>query len=187
MKNRMVRSVLSFIVLASLTFQVIPVSNASALEETAQDAGAYTTEVYEEPYLSKEQQFINSVFELVNKERQKAELQPLLYLEELGIPAGVRAKEIATAFSHTRPDKRSWTTVYGQFGLDYTRAGENLAYGFRTAEKLVSAWMRSESHRKNILNPDFEYIAMGYYKNRAGKAHISQLFYVPMNPIVDLQ
>lgn len=124
--------------------------------------------------------FKAEVVRLVNVERQKAGLKPLAVLEELEKPADLRALEINTKFSHTRPDGQSWTTVFAKHNLNYTKAGENLANGFKTPEAVMKAWMNSASHKANILNPDFVNIGIGHHKDAKGKVHLSQLFYTAM-------
>jgi uncharacterized protein YkwD len=51
-----------------------------------------------------------------------------------------------------------------QFGIEYTTAGENIAKGQQSPEDVMNAWMNSDGHRKNILNPDFTEIGVGYVK-----------------------
>lgn len=49
-------------------------------------------------------------------------------------------------------------------GLRRWSYGENIAYGgshFGTPKATVRAWMRSDGHRHNILNPDFREIGVG--------------------------
>ena len=48
------------------------------------------------------------------------------------------------------------------FGISYRTAGENIAKGQQTPEAVVKAWMNSSGHRKNILNPSFTEIGVGY-------------------------
>lgn len=66
---------------------------------------------------------------------------------------------------------QSWTTwmvANGQFthgsnfadrisavGYDWQTAGENIATGFATPTQVVTAWMASPDHCRNILDPDF--------------------------------
>lgn len=38
--------------------------------------------------------------------------------------------------------------------------GENLSKNFTDEDKLMKAWMDSESHRKNVLNPRFHYMGL---------------------------
>lgn len=41
-----------------------------------------------------------------------------------------------------------------------SRAGENVAYGYSTGRSVVRAWMRSEGHRANILEPAYRLLGM---------------------------
>lgn len=119
------------------------------------------------------------VISLVNAERAKAGLSELLELDTLTEAADLRAFEAAQSFSHTRPNGQRCFTVFAEYSLKYKAAGENLAYGFKTPEDMADAWMNSELHRANILDPDFTYIAIGYYVNENGRGYYSQLFYTP--------
>lgn len=108
-------------------------------------------------------------------------VQSLSRLDELTKTAELRAEEIAISFSHTRPDNTKWYTAFEEYSLQYVKAGENLARGFKTPKAVVKAWMNSKSHKANILNPEFINVEIGYYINDNGKLHISQLFYTPMS------
>jgi hypothetical protein len=58
-------------------------------------------------------------------------------------------------WSHNAPDGSGpfvWLRTRGYF---HAMAGENLASGFETAEILVSSWMESPGHRRNIVTPGF--------------------------------
>lgn len=46
-------------------------------------------------------------------------------------------------------------------GITYSSAGENIAAGQSSPQNVMDSWMNSPGHRKNILNPDFEYIGVG--------------------------
>ena len=65
-------------------------------------------------------------------------------------------------FSHTSPTYGSPFEMMKRFGISYRYAGENIAYGQRTPEQVVEAWMNSPGHRANILNANFTQIGMGY-------------------------
>ncbi|MCH5196890.1 MAG: transporter, partial [Oscillospiraceae bacterium] len=53
--------------------------------------------------------------------------------------------------------------------------------GQRTPSAVVDAWMNSAGHRNNILNPDLEYLGVGYYSVSAGYgSYWAQLFYTPL-------
>ena len=104
------------------------------------------------------------VIELVNAERTSRGLSALSMSSEASKAADVRAKEIVTKFSHTRPDGSSCFTVLSQMGVSYKKAGENIAYGQNSPEEVVKAWMNSPSHRENILSTGFNEIGVSSYK-----------------------
>ena len=99
-----------------------------------------------------------SAYGQINAIRVQNGLNELIWNDNLEYVANVRAKELPQNFSHTRPNGKPWYTVNSKI-----QGGENLAYGFETAESVVDAWMNSESHRDNILYPDFKEIAIAIY------------------------
>jgi len=54
--------------------------------------------------------------------------------------------------------------------------GENVAYGYQTAEQLVNAWLNSPSHR-NIIEGPFSHSGFGIIQNDQGHYYYTQLFY----------
>ena len=64
----------------------------------------------------------------------------------------------------------------------FAKAGENLAVNFYESHDVVDAWMRSPSHRENILNKDFTEIgigtARGVYQNKEA-IFVVQMFGTP--------
>jgi uncharacterized protein YkwD len=55
-------------------------------------------------------------------------------------------------------------------------AGENIAFGYDTPRALVSAWMHSEGHRANILNPHFHRIGVSGWRATDGTTYATQDF-----------
>ena len=95
------------------------------------------------------------VLNLVNAERAKYGLQPLVMGDaKLTAAAQQRAEEIATVNSHVRPNGTKWYTVLSEYGVTDAAAGENAAWGSVSPEEVVNAWMNSEGHRANILDPE---------------------------------
>lgn len=64
----------------------------------------------------------------------------------------MRAKETEQSFSHTRPNGSNFSTALKEQGVSYRGSGENIAWGQKTPEDVMKAWMNSEGHRANILN-----------------------------------
>ena len=126
------------------------------------------------------------ILRLCNEERAKIGVAPLTWNETIYKCADLRAKECEQKFDHVRPDGSSCFSVYEeQIGSTFSfgKLGENLAYYFGfggpNAEKLVDMWMDSETHRKNILDPDFTEVSIGiYYVNN--HVYSAQLFYTPL-------
>ncbi|MBO5523289.1 MAG: hypothetical protein J5986_06385 [Roseburia sp.] len=120
--------------------------------------------------------FAEQVVKLVNEERTKAGLSEVTLDKNIEAAALIRAKEIETSFSHTRPDGRSFSTVLTDNGITYRGSGENIAWGQRSPEEVMKGWMNSDGHRANILNPKFTKIGVGYYQNAVGRNYWTQLF-----------
>ena len=119
--------------------------------------------------------YVEQVVALVNVERAKAGLPALTMSEDLNRAAQIRAKETVQSFSHTRPNGSSFSSVLKENGISYRGAGENIAWGQRTPEAVVAAWMNSEGHRANILSKSYTSIGVGYYLN-GSTPYWAQLF-----------
>jgi uncharacterized protein YkwD len=55
-------------------------------------------------------------------------------------------------------------------------AGENIAWGYGTAEEVMRAWMRSPGHRHNILNCDTRTIGTGVTYAADGTPYYTEVF-----------
>ncbi len=100
---------------------------------------------------------VKQMWLLVHYARTERGLMSPTFNAELNRAAGIRAVEIASLFSHTRPDGSQWTTV-----SPLARA-ENISFGDATAQEAFDGWMRSEAHRNNILNPNWSTMGAGCY------------------------
>lgn len=108
--------------------------------------------------------FEQEVIRLVNEQRAKNGLAALAENWELSRVARFKSRDMADNryFSHTSPTYGSPFQMIRNFGLSFRTAGENIAYGQRTAQAVVNAWMNSSGHRANILNPSYTQIGVGY-------------------------
>lgn len=107
------------------------------------------------------------VFNLINDIRVQNGVKKLKWDPTAYAAAKTRVKEIVTCWGHYRADGSRCYSVYGEgeepFHI-FSHIGENIASGQHTAKDVVDSWMNSSSHRKNILNPDFENIAIAFHK-----------------------
>lgn len=108
----------------------------------------------------------------LNKAREDAGLEKLKVDETLGEAASMKASDMFENgyWSHDSPNGTKPWHWYQKAGYGYQAAGENLAKGFQTSKALTSAWMHSESHKENIMNPDYRDVGIAVVNgNLAGE------------------
>ncbi len=120
----------------------------------------------------------NEVIRLTNIERAKIGLQPLMANWELSRVARYKSQDMVdnNYFSHTSPIYGSPFKMMKDFGLSYITAAENIAMGQRTPAEVVTAWMNSSGHRRNILNSSYNQIGVGLAINDQGRLYWTQQF-----------
>ena len=114
----------------------------------------------------------SQVFQLVNQRRKENGLAELTYRNDIQDAANIRANEIISTFSHTRPDGSSCFTAVT---VNYYAIGENIASGQKNAEEVMNAWMNSPGHRANILSAQFTGKAVGVVQYQ-GVSYWVQIF-----------
>nr|WP_032509350.1 CAP domain-containing protein [Clostridioides difficile] len=118
------------------------------------------------------------VVDLVNIERAKAGLNPLTLDSSISNVATKKSQDMIdnNYFSHNSPTYGSPFDMLKKFGISYKTAGENIAMGQKTPKEVVNAWMNSEGHRKNIMNPNFSKIGVGVAQKSVGSIYWTQIF-----------
>ena len=111
--------------------------------------------------------FEKEVVRLVNEIRKQNGLNELTYDWQLSRVARIKSEDMRDNkyFSHTSPTYGTPFQMIKNFGITYRSAGENIARGQTTPQKVVDAWMNSSGHRANILNSSFTHIGVGYASN----------------------
>ena len=107
------------------------------------------------------------VIRLTNNERTKQGLPPLKENSQLDVSAKVKAQDMLARqyFEHQSPTGERVADLVEKTGYKYVILGENLAMGgFENDDDLVQAWMNSEGHRENILNPNYKEIGVAVVK-----------------------
>lgn len=92
---------------------------------------------------------------LTNYERAQNGLAPLQLDEQLSVAAANKGQHMFDHdyWAHFAPDGTTPWQFIRAAGYDYSYAGENLARGFTTSVDAMNAWMKSPTHRANILSP----------------------------------
>nr|WP_245573942.1 CAP domain-containing protein [Amycolatopsis nigrescens] len=108
------------------------------------------------------------VLTLVNKARAEAGCSPVSTDARLVTAAQKHSDDMAARdyFSHTTPEGVSFAERIREAG--YGKPGaENIAKGQATAAQVMSSWMNSDGHRRNILNCSLGKLGVGV--NTAGR------------------
>jgi uncharacterized protein YkwD len=116
-------------------------------------------------------QMARDAFDQTNAQRVAAGLPALAWSDALSETAYVRAQEIVTLFSHTRPNGSDWYTVNSSIMY-----GENLAKNFGSASAVVTGWMNSPTHRENIMDGSFRTLGIAIFRGDDGKLYFAQEF-----------
>ena len=109
-------------------------------------------------------QYEAEVIRLVNDIRKQNGLSPLTANWELSRVARYKSQDMVDNryFAHNSPTYGTPFEMMRAFGLSFRTAGENIAYGYATPQKVVDGWMNSSGHRANILNASYKQIGVGY-------------------------
>ncbi|WP_436535495.1 CAP domain-containing protein [Actinoplanes sp. HUAS TT8] len=120
----------------------------------------------------------------------QADIVRLTNVERAG--HGCAALTVNDQLTTAARDHSAWMGQTGQFshvgrdGSDFgsraraagyaSPSGENIAWGYPTAEALVDAWMHSAGHRANILNCSSTTVGVGAVYSENGTPYFTQDF-----------
>lgn len=98
------------------------------------------------------------VFDRLNEIRVENGLDEFIWNVDLAVLAEEYGNDMVNRgyFSHDNPEGVDPFERMRRSGITFHIAAENLAAGQPSPEKVVEAWMNSEGHRENILNPNLK-------------------------------
>lgn len=150
------------------------------------DGGAGNNKLIEgSPHPNRSNSSIESqIIHMVNQERAKAGLAPLAVSGQLNYAADLHSQDMAATrtmahelYGTTRPEPTDRLDAAGYDDWTYGYAwGENVAYGYPSAQAVMNAWMNSPEHRANILNPNFTEIGVSVRADSSGTLWYTQNF-----------
>jgi uncharacterized protein YkwD len=122
-----------------------------------------------------------TIFELINKERDKEKLPPLKINPTLTEAARAHSTNMGkkNELNHVLDGKKPTDRVTDA-GYAYSWIGENIAS--TTGEpptKIVERWMASPAHKGVLLNDKFEETGIGIAKSAKGEIFYTQVFATP--------
>ena len=113
---------------------------------------------------------VQVMVDLINQDRASRNLNRLSISGELARGASIRAEELMTSFSHTRPDGQPFYTVSD---LAY---GENVSYGYDSGASAHEGFMNSPGHKDNILSTRWNTVGIGMIVSGDGTTYWAVLF-----------
>jgi uncharacterized protein YkwD len=104
---------------------------------------------------------------IVNAERTVRGLPALSQDDDLALAAQRHSDDMVARdfFDHYAPAPAPYgespTDRIDATGYDWSRAGENIAAGYRTPREAVTGWLKSAGHCRNVLDPDYTELGVG--------------------------
>jgi len=123
-----------------------------------------------------------SLLETTNENRAANERTGLVLNTQLQQAAQAKANDMVTKdyWAHTTPSgEQPWKFITAA-GYQYQAAGENLAFGFDSAESLAKAWMQSSEHRANLLGSSYSQVGFGVAQSSDFVGHGNETVVVAM-------
>ena len=99
----------------------------------------------------------------VNAERKRAGSPPLTANLRLDGAAQRHAADMLARnyFAHESPEKHTVRERAKDAGYEWRAIGENIAEGQMSVAEVMTTWMHSPGHRRNILDRDFKELGVG--------------------------
>lgn len=97
----------------------------------------------------------------------QAAAPPVRWSQALELAASAHAADMAAQdyFSHTAKDGSTPAQRVTRAGYRYRMTGENIAGGQLTPEEAVAGWLKSPGHCENLMNRDYQEMAVAYAVN----------------------
>ncbi len=108
---------------------------------------------------------ISAALEKANQIRRENGVPELELDPKLSLAAQKHAEDMVARkfFDHKNPDGKDPSHRASDAGARYRAVGENIAKGIsQDVEQLFQLWMKSEPHRKGLLEKAFTHHGMGY-------------------------
>jgi uncharacterized protein YkwD len=92
--------------------------------------------------------------ELMNEHRESVGCPALAWNEDVALVAQAHSIDMVerSFFDHTNPDGESPFDRLQNAGVPYSGAAENIAWGYPTAQAVLTGWLNSPGHRANLEN-----------------------------------
>jgi len=159
---------LSFIFIGSLLISCSQEDDGIYFNETIETNETINTDV---SYSSIE----TEILDLVNEHRQSLGLKTLTPLSIIsGVADGHTDYMVEKGVvNHDYFNERS-ATLTNKAGAK--SVGENVAYGFNSAQAVLNGWLKSTEHKKIIENESYTHFGISTESNEEGRNYFTQIF-----------
>lgn len=181
----------SFLFSANVSAQIGSSANNFSAAAVSSNTSAKDSAALNRPRIIKEKaessaltafELEKQAFALLNEQRHAAGLNPLQWNDDVAKIARLHSQNMANQqfFSHAGLDGSMVDDRADDLGISKWRAiGENIAYnrGYPDPVKsVVERWMESVSHRRNLLNKDWQESGVGVAITESGTYYFTQVF-----------
>lgn len=145
---------LILLVISSIFLSVRPSSSTAMKKDTSSSSSvlAYATNVS-----------VSGLLGSTNQQRTANSVGSLAINSKLNSAAQAKANDMVSRnyWSHNTPDGSLPWVFITNAGYSYSRAGENLAYGYADSADTITGWMGSATHKANLLDGNFTEVGFG--------------------------
>jgi uncharacterized protein YkwD len=164
--NSVFKNVLILIVFGMVLFSCSEESDDNHLYNTAE-----TLSIENATYTQIEVE----ILKLVNDHRSELGISSLIKVDIISSVADSHTNYMIEneKLSHYNFDKRQ---QYLMSNANAKSVGENVAYGYKSAEGVFNSWLKSDGHRKIIENKNFTHFGISTGLNSEGRCYFTQIF-----------
>ncbi|CAM3885043.1 CAP-associated domain-containing protein [Alkalicoccus chagannorensis] len=123
--------------------------------------------------------FDRLMYDLVNADRVEHGYEPLSYNEQVASVSYNHSRDMSERgyFSHDSPEGLDPFDRMEEAGLQYSRAGENIASGQSSPIIAQQGLMNSYGHRENLLTSEYEEVGIGTAFDAENRPYYTQKFF----------
>jgi len=168
-------------VYVTVFYDVHESSTVTAIQIISKTLENLKPSLYGERNMDLQQGFEFQLFDLTNAARVHHNVPPVKWESTIRGTAYNHSLDMATQnyFNHTNLSGESPFDRMSEDGIDYTVAGENLAYGQSSSIFAHEGLMNSMGHRKNLLTQEFTLLGVGVAFNEENQPYYTENFYTP--------
>lgn len=112
-----------------------------------------------------------SVVDMINQARTSMGVNALANTSGMEAAASLRAQDIITSYSHTRPNGKSYTNALDIYGVGYSGSYEVIANGYADPSSVMNDWAFSSDISSSMTNKDYKYVGIGCAADAGGKLY----------------